>query len=69
MAGLDLQRLMAKAMLSLPTPLLRAMSANTLLTATKYCLPSNARLIQKLVAERRALAANPPFSPVRSNAA
>lgn len=50
-------------------PLLRAMSANTLLTATKYCLPSNARLIQKLVAERRALAANPPFSPVRSNAA
>jgi len=41
-------------------PLLRAMSANTLSTAAKYDLPSNASLIQKLVSERRAMLAAPP---------
>jgi glycosyltransferase involved in cell wall biosynthesis len=38
-------------------PLLRAMSANTLLTVIKYDLPSNARLIHDMVFERRAMAA------------
>jgi len=41
------------ARLDADRPLLRAMSANTLLTIQKYDLPSNAKLIQELVVRQR----------------